>query len=64
MARSNALPLAEWFLAGAPWLKHGSEVGKLLELLRDAVSAYDAASRAFIESAVLEQKLSMMLRII
>lgn len=48
--------LSEWFLAGASWLKHGSEVGKLLELLRDAVSAYDAASRAFIESAVLEQK--------
>jgi len=48
--------LAEWFLAGPSWLKHGSEVGNLLQELHNAVSAYDAASKAFTESAMVEQK--------
>jgi len=48
--------LAEWFLAGPSWLKQGSEVGKLLQALRDAAFAFDAASEAFIESASLQRK--------
>src|SRR5690606_22001207 len=48
--------LAEWFKAGPASLKPGSEVGGLLQALRDAFPAFDTANQAFTEAASLDQQ--------
>lgn len=50
------LLLAEWFKVGPSSLQIGSEIGELLQALRDAFPAFDTASEAFTESASLDRQ--------